>query len=125
MTLALDILEWAKDKPDLAEIHYENKANGAPIEITIKFDSSKPNVSINENRLAYIEAPAIGRLALDIAKTQPGQRLNAGELIGHIEGAAAPSRITSPLSGKVLRAVAAHGAPIGYGDPIILLEIKN
>ena len=122
MTLALEILAWAKDKPDLSEIHYENKTGSAPIDIKITFDANKASAAVNGQRLTYVYSPAIGQLSLTPSKTQTGQRLNAGEIIGEINNGTTPVSITAPIAGKIIQTIAVHGSAVGYGETILILE---
>ncbi|MBI2070482.1 MAG: hypothetical protein HYT79_07730 [Elusimicrobia bacterium] len=123
MDLALDLLEWAKDKKDLAEIYYENKSSNPPVLVHMVFEPGAHAPSSGAQALGYVRAPTIGTLTLAADKTRPGVNVKKGDPLGHVEGAAEKMALVAPFDGKVLKTLAADGRNVGYGDPIALIEI--
>lgn len=122
MDLALELLEWAKDKKDLGEVYYENRAGASPVVIRLVFDSAPPAVS-GSKKLAYIHAPTIGTVSLSQEKLTPGAAVAAGDVLGQVEGEKEKAQIKAPLSGKVVEVMSKNGSGVGFGEPLVLLEI--
>ena len=128
MDLAFEILEWAKDKKDLAEIYYEDASGGAPKLIHIVFDSTAQAAGMGDGSagkaLGYLRAPAIGRLTLQ-DQAKPGRAVKQGEELGYIEGISEKTPIASPFSGTIVQALADSGKNVGFGEPVFLVEINT
>ncbi|MBI4668582.1 MAG: hypothetical protein HY747_05255 [Elusimicrobia bacterium] len=126
MDLALEVLEWAKGKDDLAEIFYENKTGPAPVLLHSVFEPG-PQASAQKNGkiLAALNSPAIGRLALEKDKTRPGCAVQKGEKLGCVAGEDETMPVVAPFSGKIIQSSAKDGQNIGYGDAILLVEINK
>ncbi|MBI4063148.1 MAG: hypothetical protein HY401_02485 [Elusimicrobia bacterium] len=124
MDLILEILDWAKDKKDLAEIHYENKGSAVPILVHLVFEGT-PGSAAGAKTLAYLKAPAIGKVTLSEQKTRPGATLKKGDEAGYIEAVKEKTPLTASFSGTIVQSVAESGKNVGYGDPILLVEISE
>ncbi len=123
MDLALEVLEWAKDKKDLAEVYYENKSGSAPVAIRLVFDAASSAPSSGGKKFAYVHSPTIGALALNKEKVALGSKVTAGDSLGQVSGDKEMAQITVPLSGRVVEVLSRDGAGVGFGEPLVLLEI--
>jgi acetyl-CoA carboxylase biotin carboxyl carrier protein len=75
--------------------------------------------------LYAVTAPMVGifraTAGLD-AKVSPGDTVSAGQVIGAIEAMKVPNSVPSPVAGVVREVLAADGAAVEYGQPLLLIE---
>lgn len=72
-----------------------------------------------------VTAPMVGIFRAATARSSqvaPGDNVSAGQVIGAIEAMKVANEIPSPLAGVVREVVAADGAAVEYGQPLMLIE---
>jgi len=75
--------------------------------------------------LVPVAAPMVGtfRAAAEGGrKLAPGDAVASGQAVGAIEAMKVPNEIAAPVSGIVREVLAADGAPVEYGQPLMLIE---
>jgi acetyl-CoA carboxylase biotin carboxyl carrier protein len=75
--------------------------------------------------LLPVMAPMVGifRAATEQGrKVAVGDSVAAGQVIGAIEAMKVPNDIPAPVSGIVREVLASDGAPVEYGQPLMLIE---
>lgn len=122
MDLALEILEWAKDK-DLAELYYENQGPCGPCKIHLLFEPTTQKLTQPQQCLAYISSPALGLLVFNADKIKEGSVVAAGEVLAYVESNGARDEIVSPYAGKIIELLVASGKGVGYHDNIFLVAV--
>ena len=96
------------------------KSAVAPVETPIPFT---PDIE----RVGYVvTAPMVGTFYRSTSPTdppfiQPGDRVEAGQLIGIIEAMKIMNEITADRSGTVLEVIADNATAVEYGSPLIRL----
>lgn len=121
--LALEILEWAKTKEDLAEIFYENGSLTPPVRVSLVFDREGLAPS-NGKRFFYLKAPTIGKVSFQEDKIKAGQTLLGNDLVGIVEGAQEKLEVRSPSKGTIQEVLVSSGKTVGFGEPLLLIETK-
>ena len=121
----MEILEWAKGKNDLAEIYYENKGDLTTILLHIVFEPGQTASAANTKALGYLRAPTIGELTLMPERARPGIVIKKGEELGQVQGNNEKAILVAPFNGTILEALAGTGKKVGYGDPVLLVEITE
>lgn len=123
MDLILEILDWAKDKKDLCEIFYEDKASSTPLSVHLVFNGDGTEGASNSRALGFLKSPTIGKISLIAEKTKSGKSILKGDELGYIQGVQEKEPLVAPFSGKILQSLAEDDKSVGYGDPILLVEI--
>jgi len=85
----------------------------------------QPTEAVAGAELFPVVAPMVGvfRAATDhSAKVSPGDTVASGQVIGAIEAMKVPNDVPSPIGGVVREVLVADGAPVEYGQPLLLIE---
>jgi len=75
--------------------------------------------------LVPVVAPMVGTFRAAAGggrKLAPGDAVASGQAVGAIEAMKVPNDVAAPVSGIVREVLAADGAPVEYGQPLMLIE---
>ena len=123
--LVLEILDWAKTKEDLAELRYENKTSDPPISVHFAMSSAVAGQSpANGKRILYLKAPTIGKVSYVAEKVSAGSMVSAQQVLGVVEGEKEKVQFESPVAGKLQEVLVKPGSWVGFGDPLLLIELN-
>jgi biotin carboxyl carrier protein len=66
-------------------------------------------------------SPAVGYF-LPQAASEVGRTVRSGDVLGHVEMLGIHHDVTAPIDGVVIRAIAASGEAVEFGQPLVLVE---
>ena len=74
-----------------------------------------------------VNSPMVGTFYRSASPDRPpfvteGKRVEKGETLCIIEAMKLMNELPSPVSGVVLRVLAGNGEPVGFGDPLFVIE---
>jgi len=118
------VSELAIELPDL-KISLKREALAPESALTPSFEAEPPGGARAGGELYPVVAPMVGifRAATGhSAKLSPGDSVAAGQIIGAIEAMKVTNDIPSPAAGVVREVLAADGAAVEYGQPLMLIE---
>lgn len=121
--LMMDVLEWIKDKPDIAEVLYENKNANPPILVHVAMAGlAQKGAPLNGKKIFYVKAPTIGKVDYVETKVEPGAIVAQAQVLGFIQGEKEKVEIFSPYNGRLKDILVPQGQAVGFGEPLLLME---
>ncbi len=103
-------------------------AEAAPAAATTSAPAAPPpSEKALENHPGAVTSPMVGVVYLSPEPGAPpfvtvGQEVSAGQTLLLIEAMKTFNQIKAPRAGKVVRILVASGAPVEYGQPLLILE---
>ncbi|UCH33271.1 MAG: hypothetical protein JSV65_11890 [Armatimonadota bacterium] len=118
------VTELSVELPDF-KISLKREGIGAEEEAPVFAVEPEPRAAGEAPESFPVVAPMVGifRAATDhSAKVSPGDTVAVGQVIGAIEVMKVPNDVLSPVGGVAREVLAADGAAVEYGQPLMLIQ---
>lgn len=118
-----DVLSWIKST-DLVEVSF--KAGGKGFTLATAEAPARVPGAVFPSRYDCAASPAVGIFqssALGKSKVEEGISVNAGDVLGLIDGGGkSKTEVKAAASGRVAKVLVEAGSAVQYGQPLFLIE---